>query len=307
MAQATRWIRAARLRTLPLALSGVIMGCGLALFHQAFQLSVSLLAVVTATLIQVFSNFANDYGDGLKQTDNRYRLGPARAVQSGEIGKRELERGMAVVAGLSFVFGVWLVHEAVWETSRIAFAGFVLIGVFSLVAAYFYTAGRRAYGYIGLGDLFVFIFFGLVPVAGVFFLNTGALPPDVFLPAVSMGLFSTGVLNLNNMRDVDNDRNSGKLTLPVRLGPGKARVYHALLIGCGWIAACAFTAIHWHSLWQWLFLAALPLFLRDLQRVHRIRRAGDLDPLLKRLALSILAFTVLFCAGLLIANPTGGI
>lgn len=307
MASATSWIRAARLRTLPLALSGIFMGCGLALFSQAFQLSVSVLAVITATLIQIFSNFANDYGDSLRHTDNKHRLGPTRTVQSGEIGKEEIEVGMAVVGGLCLFFGVWLVHDAVWHISKAAFAGFILVGVLSLVAAYFYTAGKRAYGYVGLGDLFVLVFFGLVPVAGVFFLNTGYLAWEVFLPALSIGLFSTGVLNLNNMRDADNDRNSGKLTLPVRMGPSPSRVYHSLLIGCGWLAALAFTASHLHSHWQWLFLATLPLFARDLFRVIRVRRARELDPFLKRLALSTLAFTLLFCVGLLMARPSGGI
>ena len=302
MATVTSWIKAARPRTLPLAFSGVLMGNGLALFYEALQVSVAVLAIVTATLIQMFSNFANDYGDSLRHTDNQHRLGPTRTVQSGEVAQREIELGMVVVGGLSFFFGIWLVYAAVWDSSKIAFAGFMVLGVLSLAAAYCYTAGKRAYGYIGLGDLFVLVFFGPVPVMGTFFLNSGFLPLEIFLPAISIGFFSSGVLNLNNMRDMENDRNSGKYTLPVRMGLGKSRVYHCLLIIGGWIMTCFFTAIHLQSYWQWLFAATLPLFLMDLIRVHLINSASDLDPFLKRLAISTLAFTLLFCVGLLASH-----
>lgn len=299
MATITSWIKAARPRTLPLAFSGVLMGNGLALSYEAFQVSVAVLAIVTAILIQIFSNFANDYGDSLRLTDNQHRLGPTRTVQSGEVGQREIELGMVAVGGLSFFFGIWLVHAAVWNSSKVAFIGFIGLGVLSLTAAYCYTAGKRAYGYIGLGDMFVLVFFGVVPVMGTFFLNSGFLSSEILLPAISIGFFSTGVLNLNNMRDMENDRNSGKYTLPARMGLGKSRVYHSLLISGGWITACIFTATHLHSYWQWLFVATLPLFLMDLIRVHLIKSAKELDPFLKRLALSTLAFTLLFCVGLL--------
>jgi len=295
------WIKAARPRTLPLALSGVLMGCGIALAFGAFRLDVSLMAVITATLIQIFSNLANDYGDSLRKTDNEYRLGPPRTVQSGEIGKRQMERGMALVGGLSFFSGLGLLRVAL-GSSWIAFAVFLLLGILCLVSAYFYTGGRRAYGYAGFGDAFVFVFFGLVAVAGSFFLNAGFLAPSVLLPSASIGLFSSGVLNLNNMRDMDNDRNCGKLTLPVRLGLRASLLYHALLIALGWIAATAFTAIQWSGPWQGLYAAALPLFLLDLARIRRTRNPRDLDPFLKRLALSTLAFTLLFCMGSVVAK-----
>lgn len=302
MATAKSWIKAARPRTLPLALSGILMGCGLAWFYDAVQAAVSVLAIVTATCIQVFSNFANDYGDSQRGTDNEFRLGPTRTVQSGEISKKEMETGMFVVGGLSFLLGIWLVFLGTWSSSKTAFFSFIGLGILSLVAAYFYTAGKKSYGYIGLGDLFVFLFFGLLPVAGVFYLNAGFIFPEIFLPAITIGFFSTGVLNLNNMRDIDNDRNSGKITIPVRMGARKSRFYHLFMIFIGWASAVVFTLNHFHSPWQFLFVFVLPFFVRDLVGIFRIQNDRQLDPFLKRLALSTLAFTLLFCVGLIIAS-----
>jgi 1,4-dihydroxy-2-naphthoate polyprenyltransferase len=300
MATLKSWIDAARPRTLPLALSGIIMGCGLAWFYGSVQPLVSVLAIVTATFIQVFSNFANDYGDSQKGTDNRFRLGPARTVQSGKITHKEMETGMWIIGGLSFLAGILLVYAGTWHHSKVAFLGFIALGILSLLAAYFYTAGKKSYGYIGLGDLFVFLFFGLLPVAGVFYLNAGYLPAKIFLPAISIGLFSTGVLNLNNMRDIVNDRHSGKITIPVRLGLPKARFYHLLMILVGWITALSFTLYHYHSPGQLLYWITFPVFLTDLWKIFHIPHEKELDPFLKRLALSTLAFTLLFCTGLLI-------
>jgi 1,4-dihydroxy-2-naphthoate polyprenyltransferase len=300
MATTRSWIDAARPRTLPLALSGILMGCGLAWYYGAIDFWVSVLAVITATFIQVFSNFANDYGDSRKGTDNQHRVGPARTVQSGAISLSEMKTGMVVMGSLSLLSGILLVYIATWHTSKTAFFTFLLFGVMSLVAAYFYTGGKKSYGYIGLGDVFVFLFFGLLPVAGVFYLNTGFLEASVILPAVAIGLFSTGVLNLNNMRDIENDSRSGKITIPVRLGTKKSRLYHQALIAGGWLAAIAFTLFREHSPWQWLYLLTLPLYLNDLKQVSRIKTDRELDPYLKRLALSTLAFTLLFVTGFII-------
>ena len=278
------------------------MGCGLAWFYDAIDATVSVLAIVTATLIQVFSNFANDYGDSQRGTDNEFRLGPTRTVQTGEISNKEMETGMIVVGGLSFLSGIWLVYAGTWHHSKTAFLGFIGLGILSLIAAYFYTAGKKSYGYIGLGDLFVFLFFGLLPVPGVFFLNAGFLTACVFLPALSIGFFSTGVLNLNNTRDIENDRNSGKITIPVRIGAQNARFYHLSLILGGWIVALIFTLNHFYSLWQFIYWITFPFFMLDLHQIFRIRNEKELDPFLKRLALSTLTFTLLFCIGLIFSG-----
>jgi 1,4-dihydroxy-2-naphthoate octaprenyltransferase len=302
MATAKSWIKAARPRTLPLALSGIIMGCGLALFYGAINTMVSVLAIITATLIQIFSNFTNDYGDSQKGTDNENRVGPTRTLQSGEISQIEMKKGMFLVGALSFLSGVWLVYLGTWHHSKIASFAFIGLGILSLIAAYFYTAGKKSYGYIGLGDIAVFLFFGLLPVIGVFYLNSGFLNAEVVLPALSLGFFSTGVLNLNNMRDIENDEQFGKITIPVRLGEKKSLLYHNLIIILGWITGFGFTLLQNHSNWQFIYLITLPFFAFDLIKINKIRVAQELDPFLKRLALSILAFTLLFCVGLILAS-----
>ena len=299
MATTKSWIKAARPRTLPLALSGILLGCGLAWFYGAINALVSVLAIITATLIQIFSNFANDYGDNQRGTDNEFRVGPTRTMQSGEISHSEMKRGMSFIGSMSLIIGIWLVYEATWGFSKPVFFGFIGLGILSLVAAYFYTAGKKSYGYVGLGDLAVFLFFGLLPVLGVFFLNAKYFEYVIILPAISMGFFSTGVLNLNNMRDIENDKTSGKITLPVRMGSQNSKVYHTAIILWGWVASIIFTYHQQESIWQWLFLITLPLFMIDLVKINRIKDVKQLDPFLKRLSLSTLAFTLLFCLGLI--------
>ena len=301
MATPKSWIKAARLRTLPLALSGILMGSALAAFFHAFNFVVFVLAVVTATLIQVFSNFANDYGDFQKGTDNHQRLGPTRTMQGGEITVGEMKTGMIAVGGLSFVLGILLVFLGTWQHSPLTFFVFIGLGILSLLAAYFYTAGKRSYGYVGLGDLSVFLFFGLLPVIGVFYLLANKIESAIVLPAISIGAFSTGVLNLNNMRDVENDKQSGKITLAVKLGHKASRIYHTLLIITGALGTIVFTFQYQKSPWQWLFLLVIPVFLVDLLKIFRIKEIRLLDPFLKRLALQTLAFTLLFSIGLIIS------
>jgi 1,4-dihydroxy-2-naphthoate octaprenyltransferase len=302
MATTKSWIKAARLRTLPLALSGILAGSGLAWFYGAFDLLVCALAIITATLLQIFSNFANDYGDYQKGTDNHQRLGPTRTMQGGEITVREMKTGLWSIGGLSFLTGLWLVYAGTWHYSKAAFAGFIGFGVLSLIAAYFYTAGKKSYGYVGLGDLSVFLFFGLMPVLGVFYLNAHTIGPNVIHLALTLGFFSAGVLNLNNLRDIENDRQSGKITIAVRMGPRNSRIYHTALILTGWWAAVIFTVHQQRSGWQWIFLLTAPLFLLDLVKIWQTRDARQLDPFLKRLALATLAFTLLFCLGLILAT-----
>ena len=301
MATPSSWLKAARLRTLPLALSGILMGSALAAFYGAFNLAIFVLAMVTATLIQVFSNFANDYGDFQKGTDNHRRVGPTRTLQGGEITPAEMKKGMGLIGGLSFVLGFILVYAGTWAYSPLAFFVYIGLGILALLAAYFYTAGKKSYGYIGLGDLSVFLFFGLLPVIGVFFLHANFFETAIILPAVSMGLFSAGVLNLNNMRDIDNDRASGKITLAVKMGNRNSRYFHMALIASGWGSAVLFTRLQQASLCQWLFLLALPLFFIDLVTIQKTTDPRLLDPFLKRLALGTLGFTVLFSIGLMLS------
>ena len=240
MASLKSWVKAARLRTLPLAMSGILMGAALSFFADGFNQTVTILAIVTALFIQIFSNFANDFGDSQKGTDNQHRIGPKRTVQSGEISPEQMRFGMTIMSGLSFATGSILVFEGTKGLDLTIFLLFLAFGIAALIAAYRYTAGSNPYGYAGFGDIAVFLFFGILPVAGTYFLNTHQISPEVFLPAVSIGFFSTGVLNLNNMRDIENDRNSGKKTIVVRLGSARSKVYHSWLILIGLLTSVIF-------------------------------------------------------------------
>jgi len=302
MAAVKSWIKAARLRTLPLAMSGILMGAALSYFDSAFQTKVTVLAIVTALFIQIFSNFANDYGDSQKGTDNQHRVGPKRTVQSGEISPKQMKVGMVVLIVLSLVTGIWLVAEGTKGLDLTTFLLFLAFGIVALIAAYRYTAGTNPYGYAGLGDVAVFLFFGILPVVGTYFLNAHQLNPEIFLPAISIGLFSTGVLNLNNMRDIENDRNSGKNTVVVRMGSNKSKHYHTCLIVIGWITAVTFVALRFQSVYQAIFLLTLPLFINDLIKINRIKEPRQLDPFLKKLSIATLLFTVLFGIGIILTK-----
>ncbi|HZL11005.1 MAG TPA: 1,4-dihydroxy-2-naphthoate polyprenyltransferase [Prolixibacteraceae bacterium] len=299
MAKSKSWIKAARLRTLPLAMSGILMGAALSSFDGGFQTKVTVLAVTTALLIQIFSNFANDYGDSQKGTDNHHRVGPMRTVQSGEISPKQMKLGMIVLILLSLTIGIWLIAEGTKGLHLTTFLLFLALGIGALIAAYRYTAGSNPYGYAGFGDVAVFLFFGILPVVGTYFLNTHRINPELFLPALSIGLFSTGVLNLNNMRDIENDRNSGKNTVVVRIGSSKSKIYHTLLIFSGMFTAVIFTVLNSSSVFQWMFLLAFPLFVRDLVKINKIAEPRQFDPFLKKLSLTTLLFTVLFGLGIL--------
>ena len=302
MASVKSWIKAARLRTLPLAMSGILMGAALSYLDGGFNPEVTVLAIVTALFIQIFSNFANDYGDSQQGTDNQHRVGPKRTVQSGEISPLQMKVGMIVLIVLSLASGIWLVAEGTKGLDMTTFFLFLAFGIVALIAAYRYTAGSNPYGYAGLGDLAVFLFFGLLPVVGTYFLNTHQINFELFLPAISIGLFSTGVLNLNNMRDIENDRNSGKNTVVVRMGVANAKIYHSLLILLGMLAAVIFSALNSTSTYQWIFLLSFPLFLSDLIQISKISIARKFDPFLKKLSLATLLFTVLFGLGIILSH-----
>ncbi len=293
------WIKAFRLRTLPLALASIIMGSLLAIYDGRYSWPVIFLAVLTTILLQVLSNLANDYGDWMKGTDNQDRVGPERAVQSGEITHEQMKKAMIIFASLSLLSGVWLLYAAFGEDFVKALV-FFFLGVAAILAAVKYTVGKGAYGYSGLGDLFVFIFFGLVGVFGSYYLNTLELNPEIFLPAAALGLLSSGVLNLNNMRDIDNDIRSGKHTLASKVGYKNARFYHLFLIVTALLAATVYVVMNYSSLWNLLYLLTVPLFAKDLAGIFRQSDKSLLDPYLKKLALTTLLFSVLFGAGMIL-------
>ena len=292
------WIHAARLRTLPLALSVVLMGGILAYADGYANGLVFILAVLTTLILQILSNFANDYGDFTSGVDTLGRVGPERALQGGHISPLQMRRGLVITALLALGCGMALLWAA--EISKRELLGFLVLGMLAIFAAITYTVGKRPYGYVGLGDLAVFIFFGLVGVLGSHYLIHGAFNPYNILLAGSCGLFSVGVLNLNNIRDLEADKVHRKNTIPVVMGRQNAKRYHGILIAGGWILAILYTVLNFEFWSQWLILLALPLFVRNVRALWA-RNDRDIDPLLKQLAIGTLLFVILEGVGWILA------
>lgn len=295
------WIQAFRLRTLALALSSIAMGASVAAFFGSFRLGISLLAALTTLFLQILSNLANDYGDAQKGTDNKNRVGPERTVQSGKISQKEMKSAMTIFVGLSLISGILLIfHGTLGMNISVSFSFFVL-GIAAIAASILYTVGNKAYGYSGFGDFFVFIFFGIVAVVGTFILNAQYFRWDVLLPAASIGFFSTGVLNLNNLRDIENDSLSGKNTIAVRLGERFTKHYHLLLIILGIISALLFNLLNYKNILSFLWIILIvPLFIADLMKIYKITELKLLDPFLKKLAIKTLLFVLIYGLGLVI-------
>lgn len=287
------WTKAARLRTLPLALASVALGAVVAAKEPSFHHAAAWLAALTTLLLQVLSNFANDLGDSSSGIDNDQRVGPRRTVQSGEISRKNMTKAVGVTAFFALLSGLWLII-GVAELSLTQIAVFLGLGLAAIAAAITYTIGKNPYGYIGLGDLFVFLFFGLLGVAGTFFVTVSDFKMDVLLPASAMGLWSTGVLNLNNMRDHANDRFSGKRTLVVKMGYHNALLYHAFLVLTPFILLLVFVAGRQASALSYLFLLGVIPFFKDLLDVFKVRNPADLDPFLKKLAIKTMLVTLVF-------------
>lgn len=296
------WLHAFRLRTLPLAVSSILVGSALAYPSPdnayLFRWSILGLALLTAILLQLLSNLANDLGDHEHGTDNAQRVGPQRAVQSGAISPATMKRAMLIAGGLAFASGMALIIVALGFSSSTLL--FLVIGLLTIGAAVKYTFGRNPYGYAGLGDISVLLFFGIVGVCGTFYLQTRALDPMVLLPALGFGLLSTGVLNVNNMRDIRNDKASGKITLAVRLGFDGAKGYHGILIVAGLLCVILFTAMRFRGMPQWAFLLIAPALASHMRTVLRSHDPASLDPQLKKLALGTFFTAIAFSVGLIL-------
>mgnify|MGYP002628363018 FL=1 len=295
------WIQAFRLRTLPLALSSIVLGSLVAISKGSFNVQVFYLAVLTTVLLQILSNLANDLGDSIKGTDNENRIGPERAVQSGAISMASMKRAVVVTSVFAFAAGLALLFTA-FEGLDLTSLAFLILGILAIAAALRYTMGKNPYGYRGLGDVFVFLFFGCVGVGGSFFLHSLYWSWDVLLPASSIGLFSAAVLNMNNMRDIENDAASGKITLVVRLGFERARIYHQFLLILG--MACSWT--YWfHNSTEvagLIFSLSFIPFIHNLLKVRRVLSPKELEPELKRIALGTFFFSLIFGASLILLS-----
>ncbi|GHB49566.1 1,4-dihydroxy-2-naphthoate polyprenyltransferase [Mongoliitalea lutea] len=291
------WLHAFRLRTLPLALSSIFLGSFLAAYFGDMHWEILILASLTTIFLQVLSNLANDYGDSVHGADSKDREGPVRAVQSGIITLPEMKRAMFICGILSFISGISLLFVALqsWQLILI----FVGLGLAAIYAAITYTSGSNPYGYIGLGDISVFLFFGLLGVMGTFFLHNLTLEMGVWIPSISLGLFSTTVLNINNIRDIPSDTKAGKRSIPVRIGREKAIVYNWSLIigGNTLLLAFIWTQNAWGALGGFI---ALPMMISVGFGIQREQTANKIDPLLKKMAVSTLLWVLGFGVGLLI-------
>ena len=296
------WFAAARLRTLPLSVSGILVGNGVAWLEGSFSWSLFILALLTTIAFQVLSNFANDYGDGVKGTDNDQRLGPKRVLQQGLLTKAALKKGIQITAGVSLLFALSLIYLAFGSEDWGKALFFIALGLASIIAAIQYTIGDSAYGYYALGDLFVFLFFGGVSVVGSYYVRTQLLPLTLILPAASIGLFSTAVLNLNNLRDMDNDRASNKLTVPLLLGYDKGRIYHSFLVITAFVLSSIYAFLNAESVFSYLFLLLFLPLGNHLIRVSKSKGGKSLDPELKVVAVSTFFFAIVFILGFYIAH-----
>jgi len=295
------WISAIRLRTLPLALASIGMGSFLAAYEGVFKFSIFLFSSLTTVFLQILSNLANDYGDFQHGADHDLRKGPLRMVQSGLIKPSSMRFAIIVLVLLSLGSGIFLLYLAFGWSMEIFFT-FFLLGILAIIAAMSYTMGKRPYGYQGFGDVSVLIFFGFVGVLGTYYLHSGKLPAMHILPAMSCGLFSIGVLNLNNIRDIDSDKMAGKKSIAVRLGRKKAIRYHEMLLAGGIISALVFASVEVKQWPAFLFLITIPLFYKNIIAVKTKKTPEELDPYLRQMALSTLIFVLLFGLGLLFST-----
>lgn len=294
------WLESLRPKTLPLAFAAIVVGTTLAWWQGHFNPLVALLALVTAGLLQILSNLANDYGDAVKGSDKPDRIGPLRGMQKGVITQEQMKKALMVTVGLICLSGLALLFTAYESVAD--FIGFVVLGCVSIIAAITYTVGTRPYGYIGLGDISVLMFFGWLSVMGSWYLQAHTLEAVTFLPATACGLLATAVLNINNLRDINSDRENGKNTLAVRLGPVNARRYHTVLLIGAPLCLAVFNLLALHSLWGWLFILSLPLLIKQARFVMSHHEPADMPPMLERTVKAALLTNLLFVVGIVLSR-----
>jgi len=289
------WIQAARLRTLPLSVSGIILGSFYAMSQSMFNWKIVIFALTTTLGLQILSNFANDYGDGIKGTDNEDRVGPKRAIQSGTISPASMKKAMIITSLITLLSAILLIYFS-FKNYNLGFSLFFLaLGILAIASAIRYTVGNTAYGYRGYGDVFVFVFFGMVSTMGIYFMFAKSLENGylLLLPATAIGFLSVGVLNLNNMRDELSDRKVGKNTIVVKIGGANAKIYHYFLISSAMVLVLIFALLNKFHFDQYLFVVVYLLLIKHLLVVYKNKDPRALDPELKKLAISTFLLSIL--------------
>ncbi len=292
MSKSKAWISALRLRTLPLSLSGILLGSGVAHYNGYWDTLIFVLAMLTTILFQIVSNLANDLGDGIKGTDNEERIGPERAVQSGVISQKEMKFAVILSSILSLISAIALIYVGATNMPNSIIIFYITLAIACIAAAIMYTVGKKAYGYHGMGDIMVFIFFGIVSVLGVYSLYAKSFLDANILLAIFVGLLSTAVLNLNNMRDYHNDAKSNKNTLVVKMGPNNAKFYHVLLIITALVSLTLFLDRLREPLAFLILVPSVLLFIH-IRKVMKTKKPKDFDPELKKVALTTFGLSLI--------------
>lgn len=296
MASIKSWISALRPRTLFLAVATALCGSGLAYNTGKFDMAVFIFTILIATILQLLSNLSNDLGDYQHGTDiTGERVGPQRTVQSGAITPQQMKRAILLAIVLAAIVGLVLIYIALQFMELKYIIAFLVLGAGCIIAAIKYTAGKNPYGYKGLGDIFSFTFFGLVSVVGTYFLHTHIVDFQPWLPAIGLGLLTVAVLNLNNMRDLENDRKSGKVTIPVRIGLYNAKIYHACLTLGALLCFASYSILYSDRWYQYLYLFVFLLFIKMLINIFRIKENRLLDPYLKYTSMGTFILSICFC------------
>ncbi|MBN8641515.1 MAG: 1,4-dihydroxy-2-naphthoate octaprenyltransferase [Flavobacteriales bacterium] len=293
------WIEAARVRTLPLSVSGILVGSFYAMSQAYFNWKIVIFALSTTLGLQILSNFANDYGDGIRGTDNDDRVGPKRAIQSGTITPQAMKVAMFFMTFLTLVSALMLIYVSFKGKYLLYSIVFFVLGLLAITSAVRYTVGKNPYGYRGYGDVFVFIFFGLVSTFGIYFMFSKTIDWLLLLPATAIGFLSVGVLNLNNMRDEESDRKVGKNTLVVQKGGAWAKKYHFFLVISAMVLVLVFAFLNKFKIDQYIFVVAYFPMLSHLITVYRNKVPRFLDPELKKLAISTFLLAVLLSLALI--------
>ena len=284
------WIQASRIETLPLSISGIIVGSFYAFYNYSFDKIIFVLSIITAISFQILSNFANDYGDGVLGTDNN-RIGPKRVIASGKLTLEELKKGILVNVFISITLSYSLIKYS-FKNDYLFIVIFLFLSIFSILAAIKYTMGKSPYGYYGFGDTFVFLFFGLLSVFGSYFLQTNSIDYEVFILGSIIGFLCVGVLNLNNIRDIENDSKMNKKTIPTRIGFRYAKFYHYFLIIASILLIFTFaTKFKISNNLIFIIVGILPITFH-LFKVNQAKSPIEFKPLLKQLAISTFFFSI---------------
>ena len=294
------WLESLRPKTLPLGVIAIVTGSALTYFTGNFKWPVALLSIITAGLLQILSNLANDYGDAIKGSDTAERIGPLRGMQKGVITKEDMKKALKLNIFAACLSGLLLIIVACEKPEDAI--GFLGLGLVAIVAAITYTVGKKPYGYLGLGDISVLIFFGWLSVIGTFYLQANSFNIITILPATACGLLSVAVLNINNMRDIENDIKAGKNTLAVRLGPQGARMYHAIIIIVSILCLVFFNLLYLTGWAGWLFLLAVPMLMNHVRKVLSDPTPEGLRPMLENMVKIALVTNVLFSLGVILSK-----